>query len=118
MANSIKKHIALNTIVNSDNANEMDAEELMELLKHYLIIVWSWGAEQFTKHAKFLMFKVSGQLHKGFVVITLNGKDLFDIHLYKSTWALKATIKDIYVDMLVHTLDELIETPGYKYPEL
>jgi len=110
MANSIKKQIALNAIVNSNKAVEMNANELMELLNNYLNIVWSWGAEHFTKHAKFLMFKVSGKLHKGYVVITLNGKDLFDITLYKSTWAVKSVTNDIYLDMLVETLDLLIET--------
>ena len=43
----------------------------------------SWGANSFVGGNNFLQFKVQGFLLKGFVKITLNGMDLYDIQFIK-----------------------------------
>ena len=77
------------------------------------IFVASWGAHDWAGiNEDYLVFKVNGRLHKGFVIITLNGMDTYDIHLATKDFDLvgEATT-DIYEDQLVYVLDNLIETP-------
>jgi hypothetical protein len=77
-------------------------------------IVWCWGARGWTNvnNHKALKFRVNGRLFKGFVYITVNGLDLFDIYFTKiksSTIVNKA--KDIYLEDLIETIDKIVETP-------
>lgn len=61
-----------------------------------------------------LKFKVKGFNHKGFVEISLNHRDLYDIVFYtvrknpnQFTYktSIKNVIKDVYVDSLITSLD-------------
>ena len=82
-----------------------------------LAIVWSWGANQWTKMNDFcLRFSVSGNHHKGYVFIVVNGKDLFDIYLTNKKMIIKTIIEDVFVEDLVDTIDNNVEKiPTYKF---
>ena len=53
--------------------------------------------------------KVNGLLHKGYVFIFLNGKDLFDVYLTDLNHKTTKTINDLYFDQLVDIIDSEIE---------
>lgn len=90
-------------------------QELVNTIQR-LAAVWSWGAHAWTKmNSHCLRFMVQGHHHKGHVYIVVNGDDLFDIYLTTSRGTIKHIMTDIYVDMLIETIDEKVERiPAYK----
>ena len=100
------------------NVNEInavvfnDADGLYKALRKNQI-VWCWGAEKWTIiNNKALRFKSNGYLHKGYVYITVNGLDLFDIYITTLGNKIKEVIKDIYLEDLIDVIDRRIETKG------
>lgn len=88
---------------------------------------WSWGfrgvaialeADTIDKKngldTKILMFTVSGSRHKGFVMICLNGSDLYNTYFFSSVGNLKSQSEDIYFDDLAGVLDTAIETKQFN----
>lgn len=81
----------------------------------------AWGAEKFMSFESNqlvenslggLVFKVNGIRHKGHVMISLNGGDLYDVKigkLNKGIWVEQKEEKDIFLEDLVVTIDNLIE---------
>jgi len=105
----------------SASCREMDASELMDLLRSSGAIMMSWGSHNYTvdkmKGTKMFRMNVQGHHHKGHVYIFLNGLDLFDVYLT----TFQGTIKDrtdemgLYFDQLVDWIDEKVERiPEYK----
>lgn len=73
----------------------------------------AWGAKDFVAFPNGLQFKTSGSVrkHKGFVKITLNASDLYDIEAFTirvGEVKVKRQLSDIYVDELVSWLDNII----------
>lgn len=78
--------------------------------------VWSWGARNWIGDENSLTFRVGARRHKGYVKITLNGSDLYDIKLISTHGNVKDEFKDIYFDQMVEVIDDRIEKiPEYKY---
>jgi hypothetical protein len=79
-------------------------------------IVWSWGARGWTNiQNKALAFRVSGLKFKGYVVITLNFLDLYDVDFMNIRGEVKCSKKDVYCDVLVQVIDNVVEkTENYK----
>jgi hypothetical protein len=94
---------------------EFDTRDTLSLLNRYGYRFWSWGANKFTNLAnKGLLFKVQGHHHKGYVLITLNGGDLYDVRLITTTGKIKDTMTDLYFDQLFDAIDEKVEKlPNY-----
>lgn len=89
---------------------EFNPNETLSLLNKYTFRFWSWGANGFKNVAnKGLFFKVQGHHHKGYVLITLNFADLYDVRLFTTTGNLKDTITDLYFDQLFDAIDEKVE---------
>ena len=80
-------------------------------------IVWSWGANSWTKmNDKLLRFKVQAHRHRGHVFIADNGSDLFDIWLTTLSGKVKKEFTDIYIEDLISVIDNEIEKiPEYNY---
>ena len=78
--------------------------------------VWSWGADGWTRmNSHCLRFRVRGHLHSGHVYLAVNGHDLFDVIITSNRGTIKETVEGIDLDMLVDTIDELVERiPAYK----
>jgi len=105
-----------------ENVGQIILSQLKTLSLNSLM---AWGAQKFTTfnqgqlitepHIGGLMFKVHGLKHKGHVVITLNGKDLYDLRIGKYTKhrfeQTGVTIKDLYAEDLIEAIDNQIE--GY-----
>lgn len=77
---------------------------------------WSWGVSSkvytFYNGMPSLKMRVSGLVHKGWVVVSLNeGRDTYDVRLLDVKNEEKAVYEDIYADCLGKFLDDKIEKP-------
>ena len=75
----------------------------------------AWGAKDFVTSKDGIQFEVRGSKHRGRVIIALNRNDLYDIEIGKVVskqgsidWKSIKKIKNIGVENLVSTLDNLI----------
>jgi len=73
---------------------------------------FAWGAKDMIRITDGLKFKTSGMVKwKGYVEVTLNGSDLYDIDFYKIRGA-KLTyteqVTDVFVEDLVSTIDSVV----------
>jgi hypothetical protein len=97
----------------------LDQEETMILLRMRpnLLRFWSWGVSKVIPFLDCgLLLRVNGHHHKGWVFITLNGLDLYDVHLLNCQFKLKESIKDIHFDDLSVIIDNKIERiPEYTH---
>lgn len=92
------------------------ATEIRNQLYHFgKQIVWSWGAHAWTGGEDFLEFKVQGYKLKGFVRITLNGLDLYDICFKNHKGEAIKEIKDVYNEDMVDIIDNEVETNYGSY---
>lgn len=80
-------------------------------------VVLSWGVEKFIatvfKEMPALKFKVNGRLFKGFVIVTLNGSDYYEIHLVNDQEA-KCVTDRAFFDEVGEIIDESIESGTNK----
>lgn len=92
------------------------AKYIIEIFKHFLPIVLSWGFNRPQAIENGLRFRVQGFIHKGLVdVIYDEGYDLFRVHLLNTDGTIKKVQDGIYVDGLVDTIDRMVErVPDYK----
>jgi len=91
-----------------------DPEETFAFVTHagHRAVVWSWGAHAYVTHEdKFLRFKVQGRLFKGHVYIILGWYDTFTLYFTSSHGNIKRIEEGIYIDMLIGTIDGIVETP-------
>ena len=92
-------------------------EETIQVLKGTnLWGFFSWGVSKMVRFDTVgLLLKVNGHFHKGWVFITLNFLDLYDVHLLNNQYKVIETITNIYFDELFDTIDQKIERlPEYK----
>lgn len=86
-----------------------DPQELFNNLRR-LQTVWCWGPQAWTVHKdQFLRFKSNGFLHKGHVYIILGWDDTFKVILTTLKGKVISINENVYVDMLVQTIDGLVE---------
>ena len=94
------------------------AKYIYSILKSQINIMWSWGLNNphSLPNDEGLIFKVQGFKHKGFVAVVYNaGADLFNIILYDRQMKFKKKTEGVYFDMLVDTIDFLVErTSDYE----
>ena len=83
---------------------------IIEIFKHYISIVWSWGFNTPVAIENGLQFCVQGFLHKGKVqVIYDEGYDLFTVRLLNQDGSTKKVVDGVYLDGLVDTIDGMVE---------
>ena len=94
------------------------AKYIWSILKSNLPVLMSWGVEIETVKVITcgLEFRVNGFKHTGKVQIVLNeGADLFEVCLIGEDGEIRDKREDIYFDMLVSVVDELVEkTDDYE----
>lgn len=95
---------------------EFNLQEAMGWLTYNQPVFWSFGVSKTINVAnKGLLIRVSAHRHKGWVLITLNESDLYDVYLLNTLGKIKKEIKDVYCDGLLDTIDDAIERiPEYK----
>jgi len=101
-------------IINPGVVSQRDIYDMAELVQAIgkTVTSMSWGSHHWQKMTEgCLKWKVQGFKHKGHVYLVCNYSDLFDIYLTTQKGKIKKVIKNVYVDMLLNTLDQAIETP-------
>jgi hypothetical protein len=96
---------------------EFNVSELLTNIRSVGPVVWSWGmCEMSNMNNKGLVFKVNGHHHKGWVLITLDWSDTFEVHLINSDGSIKKTFDMVYIDSLIDTIDTAVEKiADYQY---
>ncbi len=96
---------------------EFNIKEAFEVLTHNRTIYWSWGvSKQCGVENKCLLLRVNGHHHKGWVGITLDWTDTFNVYIIRINGDIIETIEGVYVFDLVKIIDERIEKiPAYKH---
>jgi hypothetical protein len=113
----------VNEILDTKEATcrEINLFEMMTLLKSEPNKFMSWGAFGRTfgygtqtspkPFVNYIRMRVSGNHHKGYVYIFLNGMDLFDVYLTTLQNKIKIRTDEmgIYFDQLVEWIDDRVE---------
>ena len=91
------------------------AKYILQIFKHNLNTVFSWGFHCPVAIENGLRFYVQGFLHKGAVEVVYNeGSDLFSVRTLDSNGNVKKEATDVYVDGLVEVIDGMVEyCPDY-----
>ncbi len=93
-----------------DKQSTLNVKETLDVLKHQKLKMMSWGSRDFKNiENKGLIFKVSGHLHKGYVLVSLSYNDTFTVSLLNIRGRVIETITDVYVDSLTDLIDEKVE---------
>lgn len=92
------------------------ANYIIEIFKHYIFTVMSWGFHNPKAIENGLRFQVQGYLHKGAVEVLYDeGYDLFTVRILNADGSTKTVQDGIYLDGLVDTIDKLVEyCPDYN----
>lgn len=98
--------------------------------------LWAWGARNFKVfsekyfqgeekewHLGGIFFQVNGLLHKQKVMVRLQGNDLYHVeigNIVKGQWVKRKNteaVTNVYFDMLIDVIDEMVEGTKNKSPE-
>ena len=86
------------------------AQYIIEVFKHYLSIVLSWGFHDPVAIENGLRFSVEGFLHTGKVEVLYDeGYDLFNVRLLNPDGSTKRAEEGVYLDGLVEVIDRMVE---------
>jgi hypothetical protein len=96
-------------LVCSLGEREFDFEQTMHVLTADKMIWWSWGVSGGKCSQKWIVFKVNGHHHKGWVVITLGWEDLYKIYIVTTHGKIKHQQDGLYFDQIVEYIDKKIE---------
>jgi hypothetical protein len=76
-------------------------------------VLLSWGIDKFIatvyKDMPALKFMVNGRLHKGYVIVTLNGADYYEVYL-RNGRDVQCLCDEVCFDELGNLIDEHIES--------
>ena len=102
----------------AENRDMEMARYIWSILKTQLTIITSWGIDPGSIKVVNLgiQFHVQGFKHTGYVKVALNeGKDLFEISLLSNDGECVKFLDEVYLDMLVDTIDQAVEkTEDYE----
>jgi hypothetical protein len=89
---------------------DFDPLEIMKVLTYNRTIYWSWGvSKKINLDDKGLLLKVSGNLHKGWVLITLEWNDTYNVTIISNKGEIKETFTEVYFTELTEVIDNRIE---------
>lgn len=75
-------------------------------------VIMSWGIEEFAattyRGLPALRIKVNGRLHTGYVIVTLNGSDYYEVYLQKDK-TIECVNEEVCFDELGDVIDRSIE---------
>jgi len=100
---------ALNEVIKNTVQRDFDAKETLQVLTINKSIYWSWGVSQRYADKNYLLLKVSGHHHKGYVLITLNYNDTYKVSIVSYRGKLLQTFDEVYFDQLTEIIDNRIE---------
>jgi hypothetical protein len=90
------------------------AKEILSQLRHFdPVALMAWGFKKPSGDETSLSFRVNGmKVGHAYVTIILNGKDLYDIEVYKIRSAQKKMIRrveDVYAEDMIEVIDHIVE---------
>jgi len=89
---------------------EFNLGETIQVFNRNQPMYWSWGVSKKLNIAdKGLLLKVSGNHHKGWVLISLGWNDTYSVHIISNKGVVLNEYKEIYWDMLADVIDDRIE---------
>ena len=89
---------------------EFSLTETMQVLSYNKSVYWSWGvSKKINLNDKGLLLKVSGNHHKGSVLITLAWDDTYCVYIISNKGKILNEYKDVYFDVLTELIDNRIE---------
>lgn len=93
-----------------------DVKETLRVLRQNPVIPMSWGMNSLVNvENKGLMFRVQGHHHTGWVLITLDWSDTYDVHLLNRQYNVVKSFNMVYWDDLTNLIDEHVErVPEYR----
>lgn len=84
--------------------------ETLQILSNNKAIFWSWGVSNMVNlQNKGLLLKVSGNHHKGWVLVTLGWEDLYKVKIISNNGKVLNEYEGIFFDLLVEIIDNRIE---------
>jgi len=93
-------------------------QETLSVLTHNRPMYWSWGVSKIINLNlnKGLLLKVSGNHHKGWVLITLDWTDTYNVDIISNKGEVIDHFDMVYFDMLSEIIDNRIERiPQYQH---
>lgn len=96
---------------------EFNVNETLQVITHNKPMYWSWGVSKLTSlDSKGLIFKVNGHHHKGWVLITLDWTDCYNVDIISNKGEVIQHYDMVYFDMLSELIDNRIERiPEYQH---
>ena len=89
---------------------EFNLNETIKVLSYNPSIFWSWGvSKRINLNDKGLLLKVSGNHHKGSVLITLGWNDTYNVYIISNKGKILDEYKEVYFDVLTELIDNRIE---------
>lgn len=89
---------------------EFNASETMQWLTRNAPVYWSWGvSKKIAIGNKGLLLRVHGHHFDGYVLITLDWNDIYEVHFIKTNATVVSSHEGIYCDMLAEFIDDRIE---------
>lgn len=89
---------------------DFNPQDTLRILQHNKIIFYTWGVSKMMNlQNKGLIIKVSGNHHKGWVLITLGWEDLYKVFILSNKGDVLDKYDGIFFDDLVEVIDNRIE---------
>lgn len=89
---------------------EFNSLETMKVLTHNMMTYFSWGvSKKYCVANKGLLLKVSGNHHKGWVLITLAWDDTYSVYIVSNKGEIVDEYTEVYFDELSEIIDNRIE---------
>lgn len=122
-----------NRIIECGERSFYAQETITNVFTRNPIVTMSWGfkdmvlvpSKDYPEEQQGFMFKVSGLLFSGAVLVTLGWEDLFCVRFFEHTMNDEGGMhlveredlqkSGIYVDQLLHTIDRVVETKVEQY---
>lgn len=103
-------HNELGSFVKEKGQRDFNVTETLLVLRHNRMTYWSWGVSKLLNmFDKGLCLKVSGNHHKGWVIITLSFMDTYSVYIVSNKGEVKNEYHDVYFDQLTEIIDNRIE---------
>lgn len=95
---------------------EFNPNETMQWLTAKKMQYFSWGVSKRMNLAnKGLLLRVHGRHFNGYVLITLDWNDIYEVHFIRTNGTLQSSHTEIYCDSLAEFIDTKIEyIPAYN----
>ncbi len=96
---------------------EFDLRETLQVFNRNQPMYWSWGvSKKINLSNKGLLLKVSGNHHKGWVLIRLSWDDTYSVFIVSNKGEVLNEYHNVYWDMLADVIDDRVERiPEYKF---